>query len=351
MKYCEACGQQLEDDMLFCTTCGERQPQSVPINTEVSTQMEQPMQNIPAEMSLNQGGYAQETPSESKKSKKKIIIPIIAILALAIMGVAVYFIFFGSGEKKAEQGKGIMVNGEFYEFTPEEGIKDYNDIQGGVVKMISEDNWSNFSFKPDSGGDAIMIDQKSTVTWVYSNFYEVSDEDEIAYVQFYFRDGYSIDGLDGSSTREEILDAGYIYYIEDSKSVYTYATEDGNVDWDVYREDYEKVEKEGSFKCLPYYETLATLSGLGAEEFQADDWEGYCDIFHKMKWDQEVFTMYIFCRADLEHKYKNGDIEMFMSKSFTLVPEGSEADHLFRMAMFANKEDIDKWYDSWKEYE
>ena len=331
MKYCEACGQQLEDDMSFCTTCGERQPQSEDV----------PVQSMPMDT---------ECKKSKKKSKKKKIIPIIAILVLAIIGVAVYFIFFGSGERKAEQGKGIMVNGEFYEFTPEEGIKDYNDIQGGVVNMISDDNWSDFSFKPDSGGDSIIIDQKDTVTWVYSNKYELSDG-ELAYAQFHFREGYSIDGLGGSSTIEEILDAGYITYYEDSQYYYTYATEDGNVDWNVYREDYEKVEKEGSFKCLPYYETLATLSGLGDEEIEADDWEGYCDIFDNMKWDQEVFTIYIFCRADLENKYKNGDIDMFMSKSFIVVPEGSEADNLFRMAMFANKEVIEKWYDSWKEYE
>lgn len=341
MKYCESCGQALEDSALFCTTCGERQNKD----------------NDTTEQSVKQ----QEVSSVSeKKSKKKIIIPIIFVVALLIIGLVVYFVFFAGKDKDNEvvedNNLGITVDGEFYEFTVEEGIKDYNDIQGGVVYQSEVSDAYYLKFRPDGEEKSVDIDQLDTLTWVHL---EPFDMDGNKGMIFYFREGYEIDGLTGFSTEEEIREAGYISWM----SHQMIATENGNVDVYDYMDDCMRVYEEGTFDVTPYMLDVAEGSpeSRRSKFIIEDDVDGffeyYVEGFEAGMTDDEFRkhveecpdVLNIFAYTDVREQFSNGEIEIVIFKDFTLVPEDrKDVEHLLRVHVYAQGDAASKWEASWK---
>lgn len=320
MKYCESCGQALEDGALFCTTCGERQNKD------------------------------NDTIEQSVK-----LIPIIFVVALLIIGLVVYFVFFAGKDKDNEvvedNNLGITVDGEFYEFTVEEGIKDYNDIQGGVVYQAG-----GLKFRPDGEEESVDIDQLDTFTWVEL---EPMDIDGNKGMTFYFREGYEIDGLTGFSTEEEIREAGYISWL----SHQMIATENGNVDVYGYMDECMSVYREGTFDSVPYMLDVAEGSpeSKRSKYIIEDDVDGFFeyyvegfeagmtdDEFRKLVEEcPDVLNVFAYC--DIRVQFRNGQIDMIIFKNFTLVPEDrKDVEHLLIVHIYVQGDAASDWEESWK---
>lgn len=105
MKFCQSCGAQLEDDAVFCTSCGSNQnatpaPQApvapTPVNEVVENVQPAPSVN-PYEAFAAQNPYANLSAPAPKKSKKGLYIGLgigAAVIVLAL--VLIFFVFGGS---------------------------------------------------------------------------------------------------------------------------------------------------------------------------------------------------------------------------------------------------------------
>lgn len=339
MKFCGSCGQQLEDSDLFCTSCGVKQGQLNYTNNELQGSTEQV--------------------SSQKSKKKKIIIPIVIVIALLVIGLVVYFVFFAGKDKEEEVSEdnnlGITVDGEFYEFTVEEGIKDYNDIQGGVVFQSVSDSYS-LQFRPDGEEEAVGIEQLDTFTWVDLGPMDMDGNEGMV---FSFRSGYEIDGITGFATEEELREAGYVGWMQHQMI----ATENGNVDVYEYLDDCMRVYVEGTFDVAPYMLDVAEGSpeARRSEYIIEDDVDGFFEYYvegfytgmsdgelRKLLEDNpDVLNMFAYC--DIRTQFLDGNIEMVIFKNFTLVPEDrTDVEHLLRIHIYVQGDKASEWEDSWK---
>ncbi len=326
MKYCESCGKMLEDSDAFCVICGEKQPEVI-------------NQQVP------QGMPFPETIQEiKKKPKKKIIIPIIIVAALAIVAVVVYVVFF-SNNAKSKKGLGIYVKGEYYEFTVEDGIKDYDKIEDGVVCLTT----AGLKYAPNGSEEKVSVIQTDVTTSI-----QTCKEGESLYGEgsgemiIHFRADYMIDGLDGKATRSDLEDAGYV-------DNYMLATEKGNIDISEYDDDFEKIKGTNTFHCLPYVEQLGNIEKVFDEYIINDDVEGFLEEMEEMEnrsskddgyWERQFKRQ--MCFADLLTGYNNGEVGMIIVKQIVLTPEDiDDVDNLLRVTIIGDYDNLNKWRVDW----
>lgn len=79
MKYCETCGNELENNDRFCEKCGTAVQQNLSENMSISESEKE---------AISQGDLMMEKP---KKKRKKIIIPCFAVLLVAAI-ISVMFV-------------------------------------------------------------------------------------------------------------------------------------------------------------------------------------------------------------------------------------------------------------------
>lgn len=134
MKFCNQCGATLEDDMLFCSSCGAKQTDLTQVVEETPAETPAEPIEIPAEVSEaaaetvaaveNAAEEAEANPFEPapvyipeeppvppKKSKKGLIIGIIAAAVAVLLIVAGILLFFGLKKETIDASKLIKVVG------------------------------------------------------------------------------------------------------------------------------------------------------------------------------------------------------------------------------------------------
>ena len=100
MKFCNKCGASLEDDAVFCSACGETQSQE-----SVQNNVETQGFNMGEQEAYNSFGTMPEAPK--KKSKKPLIIGLIAGAVALIAIIAVVLVFVLGGGKGSGSPEGI----------------------------------------------------------------------------------------------------------------------------------------------------------------------------------------------------------------------------------------------------
>ena len=146
VKFCINCGTQLEDNALFCTTCGAKQLQNQQVQqlqpVQQLQQPQQPQYGQQVQMPYGQPQYGQQQyvqpqyiqpqqvqpqyvqpqafsagagkPEERKKGKKKFfIIPLIVVLLVAL-GAGAFFLFFRKNQTDPTE-KQIQVLDAYFE--------------------------------------------------------------------------------------------------------------------------------------------------------------------------------------------------------------------------------------------
>ena len=122
MKYCINCGTQLEDNALFCSSCGAKQiVQNLPVQQPQQVQQQyvqpqyvQPQYVQPQYVQPQAFSAGAGKPEERKKGKKKFfIIPLIVVL-LAAIGVGAFFLFFRKNQTDPTE-KQIQVLDAYFE--------------------------------------------------------------------------------------------------------------------------------------------------------------------------------------------------------------------------------------------
>ncbi len=330
MKYCKSCGQMLDDTDLFCRTCGDKQPEII-------------KQEDPQVVTYQNEFVAETNQNPKKKSKKKIIIPSIIIATLAIAAVVIYIVFF-SDSTKAKKGLGIFVKGEYYEFTVEDGIKDYDKIEDGVAYSTKD----GLKFAPNGSDEKISITQPELATWIQSIDEREAYGEDACMVEIYFREDYKIDGLDGKATRSDLEDAGYV-------DNYMLATEKGNIDLSEYDDDLEKIRETKTFHCIPYFDQLVALDTIFSDYILDDDVEGFLEELEEMEersstddgyWERQFERQ--MCLADLLTDYNNGEVGIVIVKHIVLTPEDrDDVDNLLIITIIGDYDNLNKWREDW----
>lgn len=128
---CVNCGQENKENNEICVNCGA--PQNVteapqPNVADAEKEVESPQ--IPVEENTEQESYTPVV--ETKKSKKKIIIPIIVFLILAIAAVA-FFLFKGSNKVEEKKNLFYVKNDSLYVVDDKDSSVSYliDDIEVG----------------------------------------------------------------------------------------------------------------------------------------------------------------------------------------------------------------------------
>ena len=321
----------LEDTDLFCRTCGDKQPEII-------------KQEAPQVVTYQNEFVAEANQNPEKKSKKKIIIPSIIIATLAITAVVIYMVFI-SDSSKAKKGLGIFVKGEYYQFTVEDGIKDYDKIEDGVAYLTT----AGLKFAPNGSDEKISIIQTDVVTSI-QNCKEVESYygEKSGEMVIHFRADYMIDGLDGKATRSDLEDAGYV-------DNYMLATEKGNIDLSEYDDDLEKIRETKTFHCIPYFDQLVALDTIFSDYILDDDVEGFLEELEEMEersstddgyWEKQFERQ--MCFADLLTDYNNGEVGMIIIKRIVLTPEDrDDVDNLLIVTIIGDYDNLNKWREDW----
>ncbi|MCQ2081842.1 MAG: hypothetical protein MJZ11_09285 [Lachnospiraceae bacterium] len=116
MKHCIYCGHELNDNMLFCESCGK--PQQPPV-TQQQPQYQQPVyqqvaagaqQGIP-QPQYQQPVYQQPSmPQQPPKSKKKLLAILIPVILVIIIATVLAIVFWPKDDEKASSKKSSKVD-------------------------------------------------------------------------------------------------------------------------------------------------------------------------------------------------------------------------------------------------
>ncbi|MCR4610608.1 MAG: YARHG domain-containing protein [Lachnospiraceae bacterium] len=94
MKFCENCGARLEDDEMFCGECGTK-VETVVYNEQTETKEKKPTKSAPKKTKAKTQKPQNQITEKAKGKKSGLDIAFIifvAVLILAIVGVAIYFL-------------------------------------------------------------------------------------------------------------------------------------------------------------------------------------------------------------------------------------------------------------------
>lgn len=148
MKQCMNCGMSHSDDKMFCANCGSQLQGFPNMNMGMQNQgmgmMNQGMgmqnQGMPIpQMSLSTPPVMNSSkPAPKKKSSKKVVIGIVvALLVLAVAGVAVFFILKGSMPKEEFYADNLPEELLEYEFEGDEYTSELSEVK--VIKQEKND--------------------------------------------------------------------------------------------------------------------------------------------------------------------------------------------------------------------
>lgn len=128
-KFCSNCGATLEDNVMFCSTCGTKQEAPVAPVAPAAPVYAAPVYAAPAAPVYEAPAAPVAPAAPAKKSKKGLAIGlVVGAVALIAIAVLVYFLFFSNPYKAAfDAADDINVRGIFdnYETMVPEGYWDY----------------------------------------------------------------------------------------------------------------------------------------------------------------------------------------------------------------------------------
>jgi len=101
VKYCTFCGKEIKEGAKFCQQCGKKLKPEATEKTEINKPIQQtqspatpqPSQQTPPQMTPQ----PTSTPMQPKKSKKGLIIGLVAVVAVVVVLLIVVLILFGGG--------------------------------------------------------------------------------------------------------------------------------------------------------------------------------------------------------------------------------------------------------------
>ena len=182
MKFCNQCGAELEDDMLFCASCGAKQTDLTQVVEETPVEAPETPVEIPAEVSEaaaetvaaveSAAAEAEANPFEPepvavteppvppKKSKKGLLIGIIAAAAAVIAVVAGILVFFNLKKETIDASKLVKVVGY--------GPDGYGKV---AVLVANEKTMHSALYDPD----------EEAFPGLWSYLYDMTGQDEETY--------------------------------------------------------------------------------------------------------------------------------------------------------------------------
>lgn len=246
-------------------------------------------------------------------------------------------------EITAPEDGSVRIKGQFYTFSAENGIDNWNEIADGVVISggISND------YYPADGGGVQKVDYDD-----YENYpvvFQRSMNNEVNGVTigsggFYIYGDYLLsDGVTSTVTGDELMANGYMQ-VNDSDLYTKYFAQDGWVSYDDIEADYDKIVSEDSFKGLDYYDVLGEISSdFVKPSYTMDDVAGAVEDFGEIG-DSKKLMLDWLARGKCIKLLMNGEIDYFICQSITVDAE----DGASALLVFYVKDDyMNQWMDNW----
>lgn len=204
---------------------------------------------------------------------------------------------------------GVIINGQYYTFSTENGIDNWRDVGDDVRYMHSMDTEVN---------GVIM---GNGVFSIYTDF-------------------VLSDGVTPDVSAEELLDKGYMRQNQ-SDEYFIYVTSKGYESFDVVEADYEMIVNENSFKSLEYVDELPRVGADRVKSYiSEDDVEGALDMLGGNGGDPKSHMMNWLMRARCTKMLMDGEIDYYICQS-VIVDEEDGADLI--LGIRAMGEDVDTW--------
>ncbi|MBE5947128.1 MAG: hypothetical protein E7259_09385 [Lachnospiraceae bacterium] len=267
---------------------------------------------------------------EVKKPSKKKFIIISAVAVIAILAVVLILLLGNSGKGKIE------INGKKCTYSAEAGIEGVEKACDGVVVCDS----GNCTYYPTSGeAEEVsmmdIFDGKYPVVFFppFINF----DEDLAGfnyniYGEFKTQYGATHESSSSDLSEKDFLEVDDMFYM-----IYT---DEGTLDWDDIKKDYDKIASSGSFKDIDYFES-ALLVAADVVKINAyeDNAQAVIDTYNTASSSGKENMMLWLARGKAIQMLLDGDIEYVAIES---VYCQSGRDNSLNIYMYTSKEDAQK---------
>ncbi len=239
----------------------------------------------------------------------------------------------------------VRIRGEYYKFSTENGIDNWENVAGGYVIFGGADN----DFYPLNREGSISVEYND-----YENYPVVFRRGQVVDIngtmlgkssfQIY-RDYMLSDGVTAAVTAEELLSMGY-RKANPSEDYDIYYTDKGYLNYDDIRADYEKMVDEDSFKVLDYVDYLPKVGadGVKAAVYMDDVAEAieYMERFN----DGDLANAMIgwLAEAKCTKMLVEGEIDYYINQFISIESDGETNATL----IFTVKEDsMSQWMKNW----
>lgn len=253
-------------------------------------------------------------------------------------------------QKDLEKENTVIVSGEAFTFSSENGIENYKDIPGAAYvtnEAIASRNVASIdlvSGEGEIGGqDASVIFNFPCESDTGYSTYKLNNDVYAAYKSIAFQKDYEIDGLTMTSETKDAVAAGYIPKKEGQLFTFTTIGE-GNTDFAKLKEELYSVKSLKELWSLEYGEE-ARLIICSNEMIEKYDYLSIPEIVQELNsygLPGEEHLLYCLALAKNLHALKEGEIDSFAYKKIFITPSGT---NFIYVTIYGAPDTVENWFE------